>query len=106
MSIRDTLVYAGAGATLPIVNSYVAPYTDGILGGLGVYTNEARTAIIGALAYKFGGGIIRDAGRAYYQYAAMSAGMDAAAQFIGTSGSTGNASSQWTAANGQSAFAW
>lgn len=83
LSGRETITAFGVGAVTPMVNSYVAPYTDGVLGVFGDYKDEARTALIGVVAHKFGSGIIKDAGREMFRYAVLSAGQQAGGEFTG-----------------------
>lgn len=66
------------GGTAPMISSYVAPYTDGVLAPLGNYKDEARTAIIGALLSKFGGGMLHEYGKETFRLAVMSAGAQTA----------------------------
>jgi len=78
LSTNEMMISFGTGLTVGKVNAMVAPLTDGFLDFAGQYRGEARTALIGAVAYKFGSGIIRDAGREYFRFAVMSAGAQSA----------------------------
>lgn len=89
-SLKESMVDFGAGATIPFTNNLVAPYTDGILEPLGSYKDEARTALLGMVLYKFGGSIhplLKEAGRSYFKYAVTSAGVQTGSNFIVTSSS-------------------
>lgn len=74
LSSQEMLIDFGVGLTVGKVNAMVAPFTDNFLEFAGQYRGEARTALIGAVAYKFGSGMIRDAGREYFRFAVMAAG--------------------------------
>jgi len=90
VSIKEAMVDFGAGATMPWTNNLVAPYTDGILEPLGSYKDEARTALIGMVLYKFGGAIhplVKEAGRSYFKFAVTSAGLQTGSNFIVTTSS-------------------
>lgn len=83
---RGHLVALGTGALLPKANQIVAPYVDGFLGWAGDYKDEARSALIGVVAHKFGSGVIKDAGRLAYEMSVASAGAQfSAGMFTGTS---------------------
>lgn len=87
------MVDFGVGLTVGKVNSLVAPFTDGLLEPLGDYKDEARTALIGMVAYKFGSGLIKEAGREYFRFAVMSAGAQTSnALFAPATTSTASAS--------------
>lgn len=78
LSSREMLVDFGVGITVLQANKIVAPYLDGFLEMTGEYRGEARTAIIGMVAYKFGSGLIKEAGKEYFRFAVMSAGVQTA----------------------------
>lgn len=78
LSGNEMMVAFGTGLTVGKVNAMVAPLTDGFLDFAGQYRGEVRTALIGSVAYKFGSGIIRDAGKEYFRYAVMAAGAQSA----------------------------
>jgi len=83
LSTSEMMVSFGTGLTVGKVNQLVAPFTDDFLSFAGNYRGEVRTAIIGAVAYKFGSGLIRDAGKEYFRFAVMSAGAQTASQVFG-----------------------
>lgn len=78
LSTNEMLVSFGTGMTVGKVNQMIAPLTDDFLSFAGSYRGELRTALIGAVAYKMGSGIIRDAGREYFRFAVMAAGAQTA----------------------------
>lgn len=84
LSMHESFVAFGVGMTAGKLNQFVAPYTDGILEPLGPYKDEARTALIGAVLYKMGSGVIKEAGREYFRLALMSAGAQTSGQVFGT----------------------
>lgn len=78
LSGREMLVDFGVGLTVLQANKIVSPYLDGLLEMTGDYRGEARTAIIGMVAYKFGSGLIKEAGKEYFRFAVMSSGVQTA----------------------------
>lgn len=93
--MNESMVNFASGASMPLVSGFVAPYTDGLLGSLGNYQDEARTAIIGVAAYKLGSGFIKQMGKAYFDYAVTSAGIQTAGNLnlgTGNSGASGSTS--------------
>lgn len=84
LSNNEMMLAFGTGLTVGKVNAMVAPITDQVLGFAGDYRGEVRTALIGAVAYKFGSGLIRDAGREYFRFAVMAAGAQASSQIFDT----------------------
>lgn len=63
-----------AGATAPIVMSYVRPYSDNWLSFAGDYKDELATYAVGALAHKFGPqGLVKEVGKDYARLAVFSA---------------------------------
>lgn len=96
ISLKEGAVDFGTGLALPWVSSQVAKITplENALANLGDYNDEARTAIIGAVAYKFGGmlhPLVKEAGRSAFKYATVSAGIQTAGNWnIGTSNSASN----------------
>lgn len=83
LSTNEMMVSFGTGLTIGKVNQLVAPFTDDFLSFAGNYRGEVRTALIGAVAYKFGSGLIRDAGKEYFRFAVMSAGAQTAQTVFG-----------------------
>jgi len=83
LSMKESAVSFGVGAISPKVNELVAPYTDGVLSFAGDYKDEARTALIGVVAHKFGSGLVKDAGREMFRAALLSAGNETGRRFIG-----------------------
>jgi hypothetical protein len=77
--MQENLVRVGSGFSMPFVNGFVAPWTDPVLAPLGRFKDEARTATIGAIAYGLGSGLVRDAGKAYWDYALTGSGIELAA---------------------------
>lgn len=84
--VQASLVNFGAGVTMPIVSSFVAPYTDGILAPLGSYKDEARTALIGMALSFIGTGVVKQVGKSYFDFAVTSAGVQTGVNFSGTNG--------------------
>lgn len=87
LSSHDMMIDFGVGLTVGKVNQLVAPFTDDFLDFAGKYRGEARTALIGAVAYKFGSGLIKEAGREYFRFAVMAAGAQTANSVFNDTGS-------------------
>ena len=102
LTTNEHISAAITGASAPIVMSYVRPYTDGMLSFLGDYKDEGATYIVGALANKFGSGLVKDVGQDYARLAVFSASGQLAG---GLMGNTGAAPANSTGTN-QGAFAW
>jgi len=91
LSMRETVLDFGVGALAPQVNGMVAGVLPSQLTSwAGAYEDEARLALIGIAAHKFGSGLIKDAGRETFRLAVLSAGQETGARFIGTGSSSGS----------------
>lgn len=60
--------------------------TDGLLAPLGSYKDEARTALIGCALSYVGSGVIKQAGKAYFDFAVTSAGVQMGAGLVNGTG--------------------
>lgn len=77
------LVDASVGAFNPMIQSAIAPYVDQWLPLPDNFKDEARTAIVGSVLYKFGSGFIKDYGKETFRLAVMSTGGELRNSFIG-----------------------
>ena len=90
LSMKETVLDFGVGALAPQVNGMVAGVVPSQLTSwAGAYEDEARLAMIGIVAHKFGSGIIKDAGREAFRLAVFGAGQETGARFIGTGSGVG-----------------
>lgn len=81
------------GASAPIVMSYIRPYSDKWLSFLGDYKDEAATYAVGALANKFGSGLVKQVGQDYARLAVFSAANQFAAPMLSDMKGTGSSMS-------------
>lgn len=91
VSIKEGAIDFGAGLALPTMTRWVAPYSDKILSPLGSYKDEARTALMGMVLYKFGGlvsPLVKEGGRSLFKFATVSAGIQTSSKLIVTNGGT------------------
>lgn len=90
---REMMLDFGIGAAVGPLSQFLAPYQQQYLGMFGSYSDEAALAIVGAVAHKYGDGIVKDAGKELFRVAVISAGQQAGGQLMGTMTATTPASS-------------
>lgn len=82
------------GASAPVVMGFVRPYSDQWLSFAGDYKDELATYAVGAVAHKFGSGLVKDMGKDYARLAVFSAANQLASPYIaGMSGNNGTLAS-------------
>lgn len=77
LSGREIMLDFGIGAVTAPLNAWLLPYQRQYLGMFGPYSDEAALAIVGAVAHKFGSGLIKDGGKELFRVAVISAGQQA-----------------------------
>ena len=83
LSNQDMILDFGIGMAVGPLSGFLKPYQDQYLGMFGQYSDEAALAIVGALAHKFGSGMIKDGGKELFRVAVISAGQGAGSQLLG-----------------------
>lgn len=89
LSGKEMMLDFGIGAATAPINNFLKPYQEQYLGMFGTYSDEAALAIVGAVAHKYGSGLIKDGGKELFRVAVISAGQQAGSQLIGSTSQGG-----------------